>query len=120
MLAVITMMNPDILTRISIISTFKIQYYSLRIFGSVCDPYLDTWLLYSSAEEFEHNRSGPKGTYTIHNRNFEQGIFELKKSFLTAKSLALPMEGVYAPGGPAFLAHTKQRVGYIVGLRPYG
>ena len=25
-------------------------------------------------------------------------------------------EGVYAPGGPAFLAHTKQKVSNIVGL----
>ena len=28
----------------------------------------------------------------------------------------LAREGVYAPGGSAFLAHTKQRVGNIVGL----
>ena len=26
-------------------------------------------------------------------------------------------EGVYAPGGPAYLAHTKQNVSNIVGLR---
>ena len=30
------------------------------------------------------------------------------------------MEGVYAPGGPVFLALTKQKVSNIVGLRPYG
>ena len=28
----------------------------------------------------------------------------------------LAREGVYAPGGPAFLAHTKQKVSYIVGI----
>ena len=28
----------------------------------------------------------------------------------------LAREGVYAPGGPAFLAHTKQKVSIIVGL----
>ena len=28
----------------------------------------------------------------------------------------LAREGVYAPGGPAFLAHAMQRVSYIVGL----
>ena len=28
----------------------------------------------------------------------------------------LAREGVYAPGGPAFLAHTKQKVINIVGL----
>ena len=30
----------------------------------------------------------------------------------------LARKGVYAPGGPAFLAHTKQKVTNIVGLRP--
>ena len=29
----------------------------------------------------------------------------------------LAMEGVYALGGPAFLAHAGQKVNYIVGLR---
>ena len=28
----------------------------------------------------------------------------------------LAREGVYAPGGPAFLSHTKQKVSNIVGL----
>ena len=32
----------------------------------------------------------------------------------------LAREGVYTPVGPAFLAHTKQKVSNIVGLRPYG
>ena len=28
----------------------------------------------------------------------------------------LAREGVYTPGGPAFLAHAKQKVSYIIGL----
>ena len=31
-------------------------------------------------------------------------------------SYPLVREGVYGPGGPAFLAHTKQKVSNIVGL----
>ena len=32
----------------------------------------------------------------------------------------LAREGVYAPVRPALLAHSMQRVGYIVGLTAYG
>ena len=38
-------------------------------------------------------------------------------SALAALSLLIVVrEGVYAPGGPVFLAHAMQRVSYIVGL----
>ena len=43
----------------------------------------------------------------------------VKLSF-TFSHLALGREDVYAPGGPAFIAHTNQKVINIVGLRPYG
>ena len=39
-------------------------------------------------------------------------VKDLKGSF----RYPLAKEGVYAPGGPVFLAHTKQKVSNIVGL----
>ena len=35
---------------------------------------------------------------------------------MCGKTSRLAMEGVYTPGGPVFLAHTKQKVSNIVGL----
>ena len=39
-----------------------------------------------------------------------------KRIFKDLLRYPLAMEGVYAPGGPVFLAHTKQKVNNIVGL----
>ena len=45
---------------------------------------------------------------------------QLKPFFKDLLRYPLGREGVYAPVRHAFLAHTKQKVNYIVGLRPYG
>ena len=43
-------------------------------------------------------------------------VKDLKGSF----RYPLAREGVYAPGGPVFLAHAMQKVSYIVGLTANG
>ena len=47
---------------------------------------------------------------------FRISIVEGGTIFKTLVRYLLVREGVYATGGPAFLAHAMQRVSYIVGL----
>ena len=52
------------------------------------------------------------------NRVFMSFFFDLygRPVILTVNRYPLAREGVYSPGGHAFLAHTKQKVSNIVGL----
>ena len=50
------------------------------------------------------------------NSTGQASIVEGGRIFKTLLRYPLAREGVYAPGRPAFLAHTKQKVSNIVGL----